>query len=158
MNSANLMMLRTGMTAALLCSLAACDTPAGYGGGYDNGYGQQPAYPQQPPDYGPPPGYGAPPRYPPTQPEYRPPPPGYGQRPPNYSAPAPNFGPTAPAIANQNCIRAAAEAFKKPWQTIVLGGSQRMPDGNYAVQLTSGSDGRRMVCVSSGMGNVLGLR
>ncbi|MEJ8859554.1 hypothetical protein WKW79_33680 [Variovorax robiniae] len=158
MNSANLVMLRTGMSAAFLCLLGACDTPSGYGGGYDNGYRQQPAYPPQPPAYGPPPGYGAPPRYPPPQPEYRPPPPGYGQRPQNHSEPAPNFGPTAPAIANQNCIRAAAEAFKKPWQTIVLGASQRMPDGNYAVQLTSGTDGRRVVCVSSGMGNVLGLR
>jgi hypothetical protein len=157
MNSASLMMLRTGMSVALLCFLAACETPARYGGGDDNGYGQQPVYPPQPPDYGPPPGYGGPPRYPPP-PEYRPPPPGYGQRPPNYGAPAPNFGPTAPAIANQNCIRAAAEAFKKPWQTIVLGGSQRMRDGNYAVQLTSGSDGRRVVCVSSGTGDVLGLR
>lgn len=50
----------------------------------------------------------------------------------------------APAVANMGCIGAGAKAFRRPWQTIVLGGSRQTFTGNYEVQLTdAATTGRR---------------
>ncbi|PZQ75333.1 MAG: hypothetical protein DI563_09900 [Variovorax paradoxus] len=69
----------------------------------------------------------------------------------------PGSGGTAPAVANMGCIGAGAKAFRRPWQTIVLGGSRQTFTGHYEVQLTNGSDGAQAVCTVTRDGRVLNI-
>lgn len=82
---------------------------------------------------------------------------GFGSSPMLGNSVVPGTAGAAPAEANMGCIGAGAKAFRRPWQTIVLGGSRQTFTGHYEVQLTNGSDGAQAVCTVTRDGRVLNI-
>ena len=82
---------------------------------------------------------------------------GFGSSPMLGNSVVPGAAGAAPAVANMGCIGAGAKAFRRPWQTIVLGGSRQTFTGNFEVQLTDGNDGTQAVCTVTRDGRVLAI-
>ena len=82
---------------------------------------------------------------------------GFGASPMLGNTVVPGAAGAAPAVANMGCVGAGAKAFRRPWQTIVLGGSRQTFTGHYEVRLTNGSDGAQAVCTVTRDGRVLAI-